>query len=144
MAERKRMAEQTVPQPQPQTQPAGEAGAGREHTRAAESYVPPPVDIFEDEQGLVVLADLPGVTPDGLDVSVERGILTIQARAGHLAPGHPLHREYELRGFYRQFQLSDEVDTAKISAELKHGVLTLRLPRVQRAQPQRIQVKLSE
>jgi HSP20 family molecular chaperone IbpA len=129
------MAETTVPSPE--TQP------GQEPTRDVERYVAPPVDIYEDEQGLVVLADLPGVDPAGLDVRVDRGILTIQARAGHQAQGHPIHREYELRGFYRQFQLSEEIDSQRIAAELKHGVLTLRLPRIERAQPQRIQVKVT-
>jgi len=115
----------------------------REPTRDVERYVAPPVDIFEEDSGLVVLADLPGVDPAGLDVQVDRGVLTIQARAAHAAGGHPLHREFELRGFFRQFQLSEEIDAQRIAAELKHGVLTLRLPRVQRAAPRRIHVNVS-
>lgn len=131
------MAEKTVPAP------TGAGDVTREPTRAEDVYVPAPVDIYEDEQGLVVLADLPGVEPEGLDVRVERGVLTIQGRAAPLASGDPIYREYQLAGFFRQFQLPKEVDTARISADLKHGVLTLQLPRSERAQPRRIQVRAS-
>ena len=131
------MAEPTVPAPE------GQTGATREATRAEERYVTPPVDIYEDDQGLVVVADLPGVATDALDVGVERGILTIQARAAHLAPGDPVHREYDLTGFFRQFQLPVEVDAGRITAELTHGVLRLRLPQAERAQPRRIPINAS-
>ncbi len=129
------MAEPTVPTPAPTAAPT------REPTRAEETFVPPPVDIYEDDQGLVVLVDLPGVEPSGLDVRVDRGSLTIQGRAGHLASGDPVYREYQLTGFFRQFQLPEEVDTGRIAAELRNGVLTLRLPRAERAQPRRIEVR---
>ncbi len=129
------MAEPTVPTPAPTAAPT------REPTRAEETFVPPPVDIYEDDQGLVVLVDLPGVEPSGLDVRVDRGILTIQGRAGHLASGDPVYREYQLTGFFRQFQLPEEVDTGRIAAELRNGVLTLRLPRAERAQPRRLEVR---
>lgn len=128
------MVEGTVPA-------AGGAGADHEPTRARERYVPLPVDIYEDEQGLVVVADVPGVAPDDLDVSVERGVLTIQARAAHAAPGTPIYREYELSGFFRQFRLPEAVDVGGIAADVKHGVLTLRLPRAEQAQPRRIPVQ---
>jgi HSP20 family molecular chaperone IbpA len=99
------------------------------------------VDIYEDDQGLVVVADLPGVEPGALDVRVEQGVLTLQARAQTLAPGTPLHREYELTGFFRQFQLPEEIDTGRIEASLTQGVLTLRLPRAAPAQPRRIEIR---
>jgi HSP20 family protein len=130
-------AERTVPVPRGQ----GQAAPTREPTRSEERYVPPAVDIYEDDQGLVLLADMPGVDPGALDVRVERGVLTVQARASHQTPGEPISREYELTGFFRQFQLPEEVDTEQISADMKHGVLTLRLPRAQRAQPRRIQIQ---
>ncbi len=131
------MAEKTVPAAEEPREPA------REPTRAEESYVAPPVDIHEDEQGLVVVADLPGVESGALDVQVDGGVLTIHARASHVAAGTPVYREFELSGFFRQFQLPEEIEVARISADLKHGVLTLRLPRAARAQPQRIQVRTS-
>jgi HSP20 family molecular chaperone IbpA len=131
------MAEQTVPTP------AGESAATREPTRSVQNFASPPVDIFEDERGLMVVADLPGVDSAGADVHVENGILTIQARAGHLVHSRPVQREYELIGFYRQFQLPEEIDAARISAELKNGVLTVFLPRMERAEPRRIEVRPS-
>ena len=131
------MAEKTVPTPLAQR-----GDEQREQTRSNERFVPPPVDIYEDDQGLVVVADLPGADPSTLDVRVERGDLTIQARASaSQASGDPVYREYDLSGFFRQFQLPDEVDTAGIQAELKNGVLTLHLPKVAPAQPRRIQVR---
>jgi HSP20 family protein len=131
------MAETTVPSA------GGDSGVAREPTRSEENYGNPPVDIYEDEQGLVVIADLPGVEATALEVGVERGVLTIRGRAAHLISGEPVHREYELTGFYRQFQLPDEVDASRIEAELKHGVLFVRLPRTERSQPRRIEVKAS-
>jgi HSP20 family protein len=131
------MAERTVPAP------ARQQDEQREPTRSDERFVAPPVDIYEDDQGLVVVADLPGADPDTLEVRVERGILSIQARAGgaQTAAGEPIHREFELVGFFRQFQLPEEVDSERIQADLKQGVLTLRLPRAAPAQPRRIQVR---
>jgi HSP20 family protein len=145
------MTEQTVPTPgahladQASTPLAPAAGAGRdrEPTRAEEVFGAPPVDIFEDEDSLVVLADLPGIAPEGLDVRVEQRVLTITAHAEPAPSGTALHREYELTNFFRQFQLPEEVDTARIQAELKQGVLTLRLPRVPKEQPRRIEVRAS-
>ncbi len=128
------MAESTVPSPT--TEPSR-----REPTRSEENFATPAVDIYEDERGLVVIADLPGLEASTLDVGVERGVLTIRGRAEHLVTVQPLHREYELSSFYRQFQLPDEIDSSRIEAELKSGVLFLRLPRIERAQPRRIEVK---
>ena len=131
------MAERTVPAP------TAERASARERTRSEEVYVAPPVDIYEDDQGLVVLVDVPGVEPGALDVRVDRGVLTIQGRASHAAPGDALYREYELTGFFRQFQLPEEVDQTRIEAVLKHGVLTLRLPRAPQAQPRSIPVRVA-
>jgi HSP20 family protein len=121
----------------------GQETTGQEQTRSEETYIVPPVDIYEDGQGLVVLADLPGVDKDALEVRVDKDTLTIQARAHHLVPGNPIYREYELTGFYRRFKLSDAVDTQRIVAELKNGVLRLQLPRAEVAQPRRIEVRAS-
>src|SRR5688572_30147492 len=131
------MAEQTVPAP------GSESGGGREPTRSGQNFASPPVDIFEDERGLMVVADLPGVKSDGVDIRVDNGILTIQARAQHEVHSRPVQREYELIGFYRQFQLPEEIDTSRISADLKNGVLTVSLPRMERTQPRRIEVRPS-
>ncbi len=129
------MAERTVP--------AQTGRTNREHepTRSEDAYARPPVDIYEDDEGLVVIADVPGVEPSGLSVQVDRGVLTIQGRASHLATAPPVEREYGLTGFFRQFQLPSEIDATRITADLQHGVLTLRLPRVERAKPVHISVR---
>ena len=131
------MAERTVPST------ASETPTRREETHARERYITPPVDIFETGEGLTVVADLPGVEQKGLDVRVADGILTIQATTSHIAPGTPVEREYELLNFYRQFELPEEVDSERIAAELKHGVLTLRLPKKEKAKPRRIAVTVA-
>ncbi len=130
------MAEPTVPAAREET-----AAATRETTRTQEQYLPPAVDIFEDKEGLTVLADMPGVEVGGLDVRVENGVLTLQAKAKSNLPGEPYYREFYLVNFFRQFQLSDEVDVTNISAELKNGVLRLHLPKAEQAKPRRIPVK---
>lgn len=129
------MAEKTVAMSETQemtTQPEG--------TRTPERYVTPPVDIYEMPDGLVVMADVPGVTQDHLDVRVDSHILTIRGQATHTLPAEPTYHEYELVNYFRQFELSDKVDTGKISADLKHGVLTLTLPRAEEAKPRKIAV----
>ncbi|MFQ5852226.1 MAG: Hsp20/alpha crystallin family protein [Candidatus Binatia bacterium] len=131
------MAEKTVAGPN-----AREISASREGTRAQERYVTPPVDIYETQEGLVLLADLPGVSEDDLDVQVEDNLLTIQGKAQHVALGEAVYREYELIHLFRQFELSEEVDQGRIRAELKHGVLTLHLPKAEKAKPRKIEVKV--
>lgn len=132
------MAEKTVA-----TSSGNQVQQNKEHTRMPERYLPPPVDIYESEEGLVLLADLPGVSPSDLKVRLEDNILTIQASPKHLVEAEPLEREFELVNFFRQFQLSDEVDQERISATLNHGVLRLSLPRAEKAKPREIPVKIS-
>jgi HSP20 family protein len=132
------MAERTVP-----TRGGETATPNREETRSQEHYLMPPVDIYENADGLVVKADLPGVGKDGLDVRVENNLLTIRGKAQHIALGDPVYREYELINFFRQFELNERVDQEKISADLKHGVLTLNLPKAEEAKPKKIDVRVS-
>lgn len=129
------MAEKTVPGASSAATPA------RETTRAPETYIHPPVDIYETPEELVLLADLPGVRQADLDLRLENHILTIRGTPRHLAPGQAVEREYELATFFRQFELSEEVDEARVSAGLKHGVLTVHLPKAQKAKPRQIEVK---
>lgn len=114
----------------------------REETRSQERYITPPVDIYETADGLVVKADLPGVAKENLDIRVENNLLTLRGKSGHVATGEPIYREYELVHFFRQFELNERVDQGKISADLKHGVLTLTLPKAEEAKPRRIDVKI--
>jgi HSP20 family molecular chaperone IbpA len=109
-----------------------------------ERYIQPPADIYETEEGLALLADLPGVSPNDLKIRLEENILTIQATAKHLVESEPIYREFELYNFFRQFELSEEVDQEKITAELNHGCLKLLLPRAEKAKPREIQVRVHD
>jgi HSP20 family protein len=133
------MAEKTVA-----TSTTQRADVARENTRNQERYMTPPVDIYETSDGLVVMADLPGVTKDTLDVRVDNNILTIRGMAHPLSSGDAVYREYELLNFFRQFELGEKINQGKISAELKHGVLVLGLPKAEEAKPRRIEVKVGQ
>jgi len=132
------MAEQTV------ATTSGQQGAtGKEGTRAQERYLQPPVDIYETPEGLVLLADLPGMVPSDLEVRLEDHTLTIQGKAQHAFTSEPVYREYELGKFFRQFELGEQVDQGKIDARFQHGVLTLRLPKAEKPKPRQIAVQVS-
>lgn len=112
------------------------AVATRDETR----YIVPPVDIYETDNALVVVVDLPGVDKRGVDIRVEDGLLTIKGKADYKPPANTLMDEFNLQGYYRQFQLSSEVDQSKISAELKNGVLTVHLRKAENTRPKQIPV----
>lgn len=114
--------------------------ASREETR----FVAPPVDIYETEDGVMVLADLPGIDIDDVDIRVENDRLTIRGRTSY-APVNAscLHSEFRLINFHRQFNLGSEVDQEKISAGVKDGVLTISLPKAERVKLRRIEVKVA-
>lgn len=112
-------------------------------TRETNRTLSPPVDIFENEDGLVVVADLPGVAKDGVDIRVENNTLTIKGTAKASCPAEAQYQEFKLLDFYRQFTLSDTVDQERIQAELKNGVLMLNLPKKEQAKPKQISVKVS-
>lgn len=112
-----------------------------EGTRPGPVFVPP-VDILENEQEIVILADMPGV--DGKDVSIhlENGQLTI---AGKISPVEAekevsLYREFHWGDYYRQFTLSDMIDQTRIKAKMDTGVLRLILPKAEKMKPRKIQV----
>jgi HSP20 family protein len=131
------MAENTVATPEVQKPTM------TERTRHHERYVAPPVDIYETRDGLVVLADLPGVAKDALEVRVDNHVLTLRGHARHMVPGELTYREYELVNFFRQFELSDTVDQGRITADLQCGVLTLHLPKAEEATPRQIEVRVA-
>ena len=133
------MAETTIEAPQTD----GAVVKSQEDTREPERYVSPRVDIYETQEGLMLLADLPGVSKDALDIEVKDDILTVAARPAHNRFGTSTYREFELAPYFRQFQLSDKVNANAISAELKGGVLTLKLPKAEEAKPKRIEVQVA-
>lgn len=120
------------------------AGQGRAEPSRDQPFVVPPVDVFENDSGITLLADLPGVSRDRLGVRVDGENLLIEATASMIAPEnmqlvygeaqHPLYR--------RQFTLSRELDASRIEANLKDGVLKLTIPKLEEAKPRRIEVRV--
>jgi HSP20 family molecular chaperone IbpA len=117
-----------------------EKPVSREATRSGARYLAPPVDIFETEDGLTMLADVPGLDEQSLEISVDQGILTIEGKAP-LGGGELLWREYAMDGYWRQFQLPDTYDVAKAKAEVRNGVMTLKLPKAEAAKPRKIAIE---
>jgi len=114
-----------------------------EATREPERYVTPAVDIYEDENGLVLAADLPGLDQDSVSVSVEKDVLTIKGAPRNHEERQYLYREFEPVGYFRQFELGKRIDQGAIKAEYKHGVLRLILPFAEEAKPRQITVQVA-
>jgi HSP20 family molecular chaperone IbpA len=111
----------------------------RETTRTTERYISPAVDIYETEEGLTLVADVPGMSEKNLNISIDQGILTINGEAT-AGIGDFQYREFAMTGYWRQFQLPETLDAEKARAEVKHGVLTLHLPKAEAAKPKRIEI----
>ena len=115
---------------------------GTERTRDRPVYAPR-VDIVETDDALEILADMPGVTKDSVEVTLEQRVLRLRGRADLSLPEGvaPLYLEYEPGDYERSFTLSDAVDPAGIEARVRGGVLHLRLPKAGPARRQRIEVE---
>ncbi len=118
-----------------------EVSTDAEQTRPGSVYTPE-VDIFESENELTLLADMPGVTSDNLTIDLRDDILTLtgEAESDDEKSEEPLVVEYGVGKYYRQFTLSEVIDQEKITANLKDGVLRLVLPKVEKATPRKITV----
>jgi len=112
-----------------------------ERTKAGPVFLPA-VDIYESEEGMTLLADMPGVEKEGLIIDLKENTLTIKGEVKKQEESAPntIYREYEEGDYYRQFNLSEMIDQEKITASLKDGVLTLFLPKIAPAQPRRIEI----
>jgi HSP20 family protein len=112
-----------------------------ESTFGGTTYIPR-FDIWENDDEMILYGDLPGVMPENLDVHFENPVLTIH---GIVTPRHCdikfLHGEYGIGDFHRTFTIGEAIDSERISAELKNGVLTVHLPKSDRVKPRRIEVK---
>jgi HSP20 family molecular chaperone IbpA len=126
-------APERVPVPPPE-------GVERTHDRPIYA---PRVDVIETEDALEILADMPGVTKESVEVTLEQRVLSIRGRADLALPEElaPLYLEYRPGDYERAFTLSEAVDPAGIEARVKDGVLQLRLPKAGPAKRQRIEVK---
>jgi HSP20 family molecular chaperone IbpA len=115
-----------------------------ERNESNETALLPPTDVIEDVEGITLYADLPGVPKDRLHLQVEADTLTIEGDMSLDLPEgmESSHAEVGLPRYRRVFTLSRELDANKVNAEFKHGVLKLRIPKVEHAQPRRIEIQV--
>ncbi len=113
-----------------------------ERTRWGKVFAPA-VDIVETGNELKLFADLPGVDPGSIDVTLEQNVLTIQGNVEHNVPEEYelIYQEYEIGDFQRSFTLSDIMDQDNIKADYKHGVLELSIPKKEKEKPKKIDIK---
>jgi HSP20 family protein len=113
-----------------------------EQTRTGPLYSPP-VDIFENDNSITLLADMPGVKASDLEIDLRENVLTLTGRVP--TPGTSkesnVSREYRSGTFFRQFTLSEAIDQPKIDAQLTDGVLRLELPKIEKHRPRQITVR---
>jgi HSP20 family molecular chaperone IbpA len=105
----------------------------------------PRVDVLEDDTGITLVADMPGVSKDSLEIKVENDALSIEGTVSAATPQamQATYAEVRIPRYRRSFTLSRELDAGHIEAQLKDGVLKLRIPKHEQARPQRISVKVS-
>ncbi len=114
----------------------------REETTIPARVFVPSADIYETQDALTVILEMPGVEKSNVDVRVEDGVLSVLGKLdlSKYQGLQPLYIEYNVGHYSRSFQLSSKVDQNKIAAELKDGVLSLTLPKVEQAKPRTIEV----
>ena len=115
----------------------------KEETTIPARLFVPAADIFEGENDLTVVLEMPGVEKDNVDIRVEDGVLNVEGRLDltKYQGLQPLYTEYNIGHYSRSFRLSNKVDQSKIAAEMKDGVLSLKLPKAEEAKPRTIQIK---
>lgn len=108
-----------------------------------EIFTSPPVDIYETAEGFALVADLPGVSQDNLEVSVTHNVLTIKGHAPQKFPGKARCQEFQPASVFRQFKLNSALDADQVDAELKNGVLRLRIPKAKAAVARQIEIRVA-
>jgi HSP20 family molecular chaperone IbpA len=133
------MATQTAPKEE-----SSNLAALPEQTRGGPVYSPA-VDIFENDSSITLLADMPGVRAQDLDIDLRENVLTLTGRVTTPESSREASvlREYPAGTFFRQFNLAETIDQPKIDAQLNDGVLRLELPKVEKARPRQITVRTS-
>jgi HSP20 family protein len=131
------MADETMPEKRE------DVVARAEETHPGHAYVPN-VDIIEKPDKLLLMADVPGASADGISINYDKGVLTIHAKVAPRIDEHNVNfllREYGVGDFRRAFHIGEGIDSSRISAEVKGGVLMLDLPKAASARPRKIEVK---
>ena len=128
------------------TRGSGDANVAKSNAQAQRDNVPamlPSVDVTEDEGGITLIADLPGASKEQLSIRVDGDALTIEAPIdiGEIDKLEPVYAEVRSGRYRRSFTLSRELDSTRVEAALKDGVLTLRVPKLEHAKPRRIEVR---
>ena len=124
-----------------QVQEKREVDKEQEQTRPLRAFLPT-ADIFETEDALTLILEMPGVDRSNIDVNVDSGMLTIEGRIdfNKYEGLQPVYSEYNIGPFRRSFRISNRIDQDKIKAEMRDGVITLTLPKAEEAKPRRIEV----
>lgn len=125
-----------------QVQEKREVDKAQEQTRPLRAFLPT-ADIFETEDTLTLILEMPGVDRSNIDVNVDNGMLTIEGRIDFdkYEGLQPVYSEYNIGPYRRSFRLSNRIDQDKIKAEMRDGVITLTLPKAEEAKPRRIEVR---
>jgi HSP20 family protein len=126
------MAEETKDLQVQETEKREVVKSGAERTRDRACFVPR-ADIYETNDGITVVADIPGVDENSVDITLEQNVLTINGYTTPVAPeGYRLaYAEYQVGDYQRRFTISEQIDRDKIEAVVKDGVLRLHLPKVE-------------
>jgi HSP20 family protein len=124
-----------------QVQPTREVEDKQERTIPSAAYLPA-TDIFESDQALIVIMEMPGVGKENVNVMVENDIITVEGQIdfSKYEGIQPVYTEYNVGNYVRSFQLSSKIEQGSMSAELKNGVMTLVLPKAERAKPRKTAV----
>jgi HSP20 family protein len=102
----------------------------------------PTADIFEAEDALTVVLEMPGVAKDNVNINVENDVLSVEGRLdfSKYESMQPVYTEYNVGHYHRSFALSNKIDQSKIAAEMQDGVLTITLPKAEQAKPRKISI----
>jgi HSP20 family protein len=123
------------------TQEACATASAPDESRALQSFVPPNVNMYETKAGYTLEADLPGVSKDGLDITLDATTLTLTARREkNTVTAEPIYRESLTADYRRVFELDPAIDRSAITAKLEQGVLSVTLPKSEQAKPRKIAV----
>jgi len=125
-----------------QVQQKREVEKAQEPTTPTRAFLPT-TDIFENEDALTLVLEMPGVDRDNINISVENGVLTVEGRINFSKYEglQPVYSEYNIGPYRRTFRISSRIDQEEIRAEMRDGVITLVLPKAEQAKPRRIEVK---
>jgi len=104
----------------------------------------PATDVLETNDALILRFDMPGVSKDRVDITVEKGTLTVTGHADKEQAGRCVYRETRIGDYQRQFTLTEDVDVDRIVAEMQAGVLTIHIPKAEKAKPKKIQIAVGQ